>query len=71
MELLLVLLAAPLLWFLLSPARALARVRHHPFFGAGLLGALLVAGWLGLSALKSPAPADYAPGDTQLRAMLE
>jgi len=71
MELLLVLLAAPLVWLLLAPVRALSRLRLHPFLGAGLLGALLVAAWLGLSGPGSSPSTTYATGDTQLRALLE
>ena len=64
MELLLLLLAVPLLWFVLWPARALA--------GAGMLAAVLVAGWMALGALWGPpGTTDYSTGDVQLRAMLD
>lgn len=72
MELLLLLLAVPLLWFALWPARAYGRLRRHPLAGAGILAALVVVGWVATGGLREPPPpADYAVGDGQLRAMLE
>jgi hypothetical protein len=73
MELMLLLLAVPVLWLMLLPVRVVGRVRRLPFMSAGFVTALLIAGWLTLTVLngKSPNPADYASGDAALRAMLE
>jgi len=72
MELLLLLLAVPLLWFVLWPARAFGRLRQHPLAGAGMLAAVLVAGWMALGSLWGPpGTTDYSTGDVQLRAMLD
>jgi hypothetical protein len=72
MELLLLLLAVPLLWFLLLPARVMRRVGRLPVLGPILLAGVLVAGW----ALFSAAGGDtrlgnYLEGDSQLRALLD
>lgn len=72
MELLLLLLAVPILWVALWPARALGRIRRHPMAGAGIVALLLVSGWIAFGVLWPPPPAaDYASGDVQLRAMLD
>jgi hypothetical protein len=72
MELLLLLLAVPLLWFLLLPARMMRRVGRLPVIGPILVAGVVVVGW----ALFAAAGGDtrlgnYIDGDTQLRAMLE
>ena len=72
MDLLLLLLAVPLLWLLLLPARLLRRLGKQPMIGPIVLAGLLVAGW----AIFATGDGDtrrvsYAEGDTQLRAMLE
>lgn len=73
MELLLLLLAVPVLWFALWPARAFGRLRRHPLAGAGLVAAALVAGWfvIGTRWGEPAPPADYRAGDVQLRALLD
>jgi len=70
MELVLLVVAVPMVWFLLLPARALGRVRRHPFATAGALAALLVTGWFAIGGLRGE-PADYGRGDVQLRALLD
>jgi hypothetical protein len=72
MELLLLLLAVPLIWLLLLPARLMRRVGNLPVLGPILLAGVLVAAW----ALFAAAGGDtklgtYVGGDTQLRAMLD
>jgi hypothetical protein len=71
MELLL-LLAAPLLWLLLLPARVIGRARRLPIRSAGLVGLLVVGGLLiSTTARQEPPSVDYAAGDAALRALLD
>jgi hypothetical protein len=72
MELLLLLLAVPLIWFLLLPARIMRRVGNLPVLGPVLLAGVLVAGWALFAAAGGDTKlGNYVGGDTQLRAMLE
>jgi hypothetical protein len=65
MELLLLLLGVPLLWLLSWPARLLGRNR---IAGFGLIGLLLVGGWV---MLRPPHHADdYAAAEPALRALI-
>lgn len=72
MELLFLLLLVPIVWLLLLPGRIAKRVRKYRFAGAGVLAAVLVAGWFGMQAISGPPPVklDYSAGDSELRAML-
>lgn len=72
MELLLLLLAVPLLWFLLLPARLMRRVGKLPVIGPIVIAGLLVAGWAVFAAGGGETRlSSYTQGDTQLRAMLD
>ena len=73
MELLFLLLLVPIFWLLLLPARLAGAVKRHRFSGAGLIGAILVFGYLTVYALAPAADVktDYSEGDATLRAMLE
>jgi hypothetical protein len=72
-ELLLLLLAVPILWLLLLPARVVGRARKLPLAGPGVLAIIVVAGWFTYGALQGERTeaGDYAPGDTALRAILD
>ena len=86
MEFFLLLLLVPLVWLMLLPVRAMGKVQQHPFRTAGILAILAFGGFIVLFGLRAePAPtmvaqhmpviepvaADYASGDTALRALLE
>lgn len=72
MELLLLLLAVPLIWLLLLPARLMRRVGNLPVLGPILLAGVLVVGWaLFVAAGGDTKLGNYTSGDTQLRAMLK
>lgn len=72
MELLLLLLAVPLIWFLLLPARLMRRVGNLPVMGPILLASILVAGWALFAAAGGDTQlGNYISGDTQLRATLK
>lgn len=73
MELLLLVFAVPLLWLLFLPARVMRRFSRMPVFKPTIVALVLLAGWAvvaGLGGSRTP-EADYARGDTQLRAMLD
>lgn len=69
MELLLLLLIVPFIWLLLLPVRVMG-ARKVPLRSTGLLALAVVGGIMFLNA-KGEAPADYAAGDMELRALLE
>ena len=73
MELLLLLLLAPVIWLVFLPARVMGHVRRYPFAEAGVIAGLLLAAWLGFNALGgAPQTTDaYERGDEQLRALLD
>jgi hypothetical protein len=73
MELLLLLLIVPIAWLVLLPSRIAGAARRYRFAGVGVLLVLLIGGWFAIQAL-AVAPesrADYAAGDSALRALLE
>ncbi len=74
MELLLLLLIVPIAWLMMLPRRIAGAVRRYRFHTVGVLLVLMVGGWFAIDvAMRSAAetPADYAAGDTALRALLE
>jgi hypothetical protein len=72
MELLLLLLAVPLIWQLLLPARVFGRARRLPLRSAGIVALVVVGGLLVFTTTKREvSPVDYAAGDAALRALLE
>ena len=74
MEYLLLIIAVPLVWFLLLPLRVVGRVRRFPVTSAGIVAATIIVGWMAANALQTrePGPAgSYERGDVALRAMLE
>ncbi|HHY49672.1 MAG TPA: hypothetical protein GYA10_07990 [Alphaproteobacteria bacterium] len=71
--LLLLVFALPLLWLFFLPARVLNRFARMPIFKPTIVMLVLLTGWAvvtGLGGSGTP-EADYARGDTQLRALLE
>lgn len=73
-ELLLLLLIVPIAWLVMLPRRIAGAARRYRFQAVGVLLVLMVAGWFAIDvAGRPPAPsqADYAAGDTALRALLE
>lgn len=72
MELLFLLLLIPVVWLMLLPARIAGTIRRHRVAGAAVIAAVAIGGLLMLQFGQSvEAPADYAQGDTALRALLE
>jgi hypothetical protein len=86
MEFFLLLLVIPVVWLMLLPVRAMGKVQQHPFRTAAVLSLLAFGGLVAFFGLRTdPAPtqvaealpviepvsADYASGDTALRALLE
>jgi hypothetical protein len=85
MEIFLLLLAIPVIWLMLLPVRAIGKVQQHPFRAAGILMILAFFGFVAFFGLRTdpeptvvaalpviePVSADYASGDTALRALLE
>jgi hypothetical protein len=86
MEIFLLLLAVPVVWLMLLPVRAMGKVQQHPFRAAGILMILAFFGFVAFLGLRTdpkptvvaealpvikPVAADYASGDTALRALLE
>lgn len=71
--LLLLILALPVLRFVLLPARTVNQLRKLPLGGVAVIGAVLIAGWFVIGALNSPQErtARYSKGDAELRALLE
>jgi hypothetical protein len=71
--LLLLILALPVVRFLLLPARAVGQLRRLPLGSFAAIGAVLVAGWFIIQAINSPEErtARYSRGDAQMRALLE
>lgn len=72
MELLLLLVLVPIAWLVLLPRRIAKRLRAFRLPAAGLLAGGAVAVWVGLQFVATPqhSSADYAAGDSELRAIL-
>ena len=73
MELLLLLLILPIAWLVMLPKRIAGAVRRYRVQVVGVLLVILVGGWFAIETATRPAElrADYAAGDTALRALLE
>lgn len=72
MELPILLLIIAALWLMLLPSRIAGTFRRHRLAGAAVVAAVMLGGFA-LLQFSQPleAPADYAQGDTALRALLE
>jgi ferric-dicitrate binding protein FerR (iron transport regulator) len=72
MELLFLLLLIPVVWLMLLPSRVASTLKRHRYASAAAVAAIALGGLL-LLQLNPPTegPADYAQGDTALRALLE
>ncbi len=72
MELLLLLLLILVVWLMLLPSRIASTFKRHRYVSLAVVAAVALGGML-LLQLNHPSdtPADYAQGDTALRALLE
>lgn len=72
MELPILLLLIAALWLMLLPSRIAGTIRRHRLAGVAVVAAVMLGGFALLQVSQPPeAPADYAQGDTALRALLE
>lgn len=72
MELPILLLMIAALWLMLLPSRIAGTFRRHRLAGAAVVAAVVLGGFALLQVSQPHQPsADYAQGDTALRALLE
>lgn len=72
MELLFLLLLVAVSWLMLLPSRIASTLKRHRYVSVAIVAAVALGGLM-LVQLNHPSdnPADYAQGDTALRALLE